>query len=169
MSMFWPICSSKRRKISKLRAPSMMFASSENWQRRPPAARLVEPPASSPRSMSTMSSTPAFASSYAVAVPIIPPPMMTTDADVGTVWGTFTFTKAPLVGLPINADGSGLFNAEQCPRDTAMRSTLTSSPVVPTGHTTIVNPLSRKDKRYIFKLPFSFADESCSLLICSGR
>lgn len=50
-----------------------------------------------------------------------------------------------------------------------MRSTLTCSPVVPTGHTFMVDLPSRKDKRYLFKIPFSVANDSCRLLICSGR
>ena len=42
--------SPKRMKASMLRSPIAMFTGSENWARKPPAARLVEPPASCPRS-----------------------------------------------------------------------------------------------------------------------
>ena len=68
---------------SMLRSPIAMFSGSENWARMPPAARLVEPDASSIRS-SRQTSTPASARWNATLVPITPPPTTTTSAPLGS-------------------------------------------------------------------------------------
>ncbi len=60
-----------------------MFNGSENCARTPPAAREVEPLASSARSSSS-TSTPASARWNAALHPITPPPTITTEADSGS-------------------------------------------------------------------------------------
>jgi hypothetical protein len=67
----------------RLRSPSSMFTASENWARTPPAALQVEPDPSSLCSTRTTPRTPDRARWYAELRPMMPPPMTTTDADLG--------------------------------------------------------------------------------------
>ena len=62
------------------RSAMAMFSSSENWARKPPAARTVEPLPSSACSSRSTSPAPASARWNAALVPTTPPPMITTDA-----------------------------------------------------------------------------------------
>ena len=75
--------SAKRSNASMLRRPIAMLSGSENCARTPPAARLVEPPASWSRS-TRQTSTPASARWNAMLVPMTPPPTTTTSADGGS-------------------------------------------------------------------------------------
>src|SRR6516165_2357151 len=80
--------SENRENASTARSPIAMLRGSENWVRKPPAARLVDPEESDSRS-SRHTSTPASARWNAMLVPTAPPPTTTTFALAGgTVTGS---------------------------------------------------------------------------------
>src|ERR1035437_2908623 len=76
-----------------------MLMGSEDCARTPPAARLVEPEPSPPRSIRTTSCTPASAMWNAALTPITPPPTITTLAESGRMPGEEISNRARGVRL----------------------------------------------------------------------